>query len=135
MQHHEVETDELTSTGEVLSGYLHSRAGDFLRSLRLYSESGSDTAGAGQAALALRGSARRIGGTLYTYRAMFDPGWADHLRTELAWLSGTLAQEHACTARLHRLVAALARLSGAGGSGAMAGAVPAGAPDGGPGAA
>ncbi|WP_345646213.1 CHAD domain-containing protein [Streptomyces tremellae] len=125
MQHHEAETDQLTAAaGEVLSRYLHSRAGDFLRSLRLYGESGSDTAAAEQAARALRGSARRISGTLYTYRNMFDPGWADHLRAELAWLSGTLAQEHACTARLHRLVAALARLSGVGA--APAGAAPAG---------
>ncbi|MEW2549000.1 CHAD domain-containing protein [Streptomyces sp. NPDC047002] len=126
MQHHEVETDQLTAAaGEVLSRYLHSRAGDFLRSLRLYGESGSDTAAAEQAARALRGSARRISGTLYTYRGMFEPGWADHLRAELAWLSGTLAQEHACTARLHRLVAALARLSGVGtAAGAVDGASP-----------
>ncbi|WP_150130576.1 CHAD domain-containing protein, partial [Streptomyces sp. 150FB] len=111
MQHHEVDTERL-SAGEVLAGYLHTRAGDFLRSLRLYSESGSDTVAAEQAARALRGSARRIGGSLHTYRALLDPGWADQLRTELGWLSGTLAQEHACTARLHRLVTALARLSG-----------------------
>lgn len=111
MQHHEVDTERL-SAGEVLAGYLHTRAGDFLRSLRLYSESGSDTAAAEAAARALRGSARRIGGSLHTYRALLDPGWADQLRTELGWLSGTLAQEHACTARLQRLVTALARLSG-----------------------
>jgi hypothetical protein len=113
VQHHEVETDQLTA-GEVLSRYLHGRAGDFLRSLRLYSESGSDTAAAEQAARALRRSARRISGSLRTYRALFDPAWADQFRTELGWLTGTLAQEHACTARLHRLVNALARLSGAG---------------------
>ncbi|MFJ4920821.1 CHAD domain-containing protein [Streptomyces sp. NPDC088725] len=112
MQHHEVDTERLTA-GEVLAGYLHARAGDFLRSLRQYSECGSDTAAAEQAARALRGSARRIGGSLHTYRPLLDPAWADDLRTELAWLSGTLAQEHACTARLHRLVTALARLSGA----------------------
>lgn len=128
MQHHEVDTvpgtalspgrgtdraaDRLTA-GEILAGYLHTRAGDFLRSLRLYSESGSDTAAAEQAAAALRGSARRIGGSLHTFRPLLDPAWADQLRTELAWLSGTLAQEHACTARLHRLLTALGRLSGA----------------------
>ncbi|WP_328582977.1 CHAD domain-containing protein [Streptomyces sp. NBC_00370] len=118
MQHHDTDTDRLTA-GEVLAGYLHARAADFLRSLRLYSESGSDTAAADQAARALRSSARRIGGSLHTYRALLDPAWADQLRKELGWLSGTLAQEHACTARLHRLVGALARLSGAG---AVAGA-------------
>jgi hypothetical protein len=113
VQHHEVDTDRLTA-GEILAGYLHTRAGDFLRSLRLYSESGSDTVSAEQAARALRASARRIGGSLHTYRSLFDPLWADQLRTELGWLSGTLAQEHACTARLQRLVSALARLSGYG---------------------
>jgi CHAD domain len=112
VQHHEVDTDQLTA-GEVLSDYLHGRAADFLRSLRLYSESGSDTAAAEEAARALRASARRISGTLSTYRALFDQAWADAFRTELGWLSGTLGQEHACTARLHRLVTALARLSGA----------------------
>ncbi|MDX3853232.1 CHAD domain-containing protein [Streptomyces sp. AK02-01A] len=112
MQHHEVDTDRLTA-GEVLAGYLHSRAGDFLRSLRMYSESGSDTAAAEAAARALRAAARRIGGGLHTFRPLLDPVWADQLRTELGWLSGTLAQEHACTARLHRLLGALARLSGA----------------------
>lgn len=122
MQHHDTDTDRLTA-GEVLAGYLHARAADFLRSLRLYSESGSDTAAADQAARALRSSARRIGGSLHTYRALLDPAWADQLRKELGWLSGTLAQEHACTARLHRLVSALARLSGAGAV-AGAGSVP-----------
>ncbi|MFJ1750875.1 CHAD domain-containing protein [Streptomyces sp. NPDC088116] len=111
MQHHEVDTDRLTA-GEVLAGYLHSRAGDFLRSLRQYGESGSDTAAAEAAARALRGAARRIGGGLHTFRPLLDQGWADQLRTELGWLSGTLAQEHACTNRLTRLLGALARLSG-----------------------
>ncbi|MEV7871927.1 CHAD domain-containing protein [Streptomyces sp. NPDC088124] len=101
------------TAGEVLSGYLHARAGDFLRGLRLYGESGADTAAAEEAARTLRGAARRIGGALHTYRPLLDHGPADQLRSELAWLSGTLAQEHACTARLHRLVGALARLSGA----------------------
>ncbi len=58
-------------------------------------------------------SARRISGTLHTFRPLLDPGWADDLRTELAWLSATLAQEHACTSRLNRLLSALSRLSGA----------------------
>ncbi|MFJ5227604.1 CHAD domain-containing protein [Streptomyces sp. NPDC088400] len=113
MQHHEVDTDRLTA-GEVLAGYLHSRAGDFLRSLRQYGESGSDTAAAEAAARSLRGAARRIGGGLHTFRPLLDQNWADQLRTELGWLSGTLAQEHACTNRLARLLGALARLSGGG---------------------
>ncbi|WP_406861796.1 CHAD domain-containing protein [Streptomyces sp. HUAS MG47] len=102
------------TAGDVLAPYLHARAGDFLRSLRLHAESGADTAGAEEAARALRGAARRISGTLHTFRVLLEPGWADELRTELAWLSGTLALEHACTSRLVRLVDALSRLSGAG---------------------
>ncbi|MFC8074636.1 CHAD domain-containing protein [Streptomyces sp. NPDC057307] len=128
MQHHEADTagsvgtarpslsdDAFEATaGQVLAGYLNTRCGDFLRSLRLYGESGSDTAAAEEAASALRCSARRIAGSLHTFRVLLDPVWADQLRTELGWLSGTLAQEYACTARLHRLVSALGRLSGAG---------------------
>ncbi|MEV7425955.1 CHAD domain-containing protein [Streptomyces sp. NPDC091212] len=106
------------SGGDLLAGYLHSRAGDFLRGLRVYGESGADTASAEAAARTLRGAARRIGGGLHTFRPLLDPGWADPFRTELGWLSGTLAQEHACTARLHRLLGALARLSGGGTGGA-----------------
>ncbi|MDN3297384.1 CHAD domain-containing protein [Streptomyces ficellus] len=98
--------------GDVLSPYLHARAADFLRSLRLHTECGADTAGAEEAARALRAAARRISGTLHTFRPLLDGAWADQLRTELAWLSGTLAAEHACTSRLVRLVDALARLSG-----------------------
>ncbi|MFD3437499.1 CHAD domain-containing protein [Streptomyces sp. NPDC058685] len=101
------------TAGEALARYLNARAGDFLRSLRLHSESGSDTAGVAEAARSLRMAARRIGGTLHTFRPLLDPGWADDLRTELAWLSATLAQEHACTSRLNRLLSALSRLSGA----------------------
>ncbi|QES07385.1 CHAD domain-containing protein [Streptomyces venezuelae] len=101
------------SAGEVLAPYLHARAADFLRGLRLHGESGSDTAGAEEAARTLRGAARRIGGTLHTFRPLLDTAWADQLRTELAWLSGTLALEHACTSRLVRLVDALSRLSNA----------------------
>lgn len=126
MQHHEADTagsvgtaqpshpnDAFEATaGQVLAGHLNTRCADFLRSLRLYGESGSDTAAAEEAASALRCSARRIAGSLHTFRVLLDPVWADQLRTELGWLSGTLAQEYACTARLHRLVSALARLSG-----------------------
>ncbi|WP_373685602.1 CHAD domain-containing protein [Streptomyces lunaelactis] len=101
------------TAGEGLARYLHAQAGDFLRSLRLHSESGADTAGVAEAARALRQASRRISGTLHTFRPLLDPAWADDLRTELAWLSATLAQEHACTSRLGRLLEALARLSGA----------------------
>ncbi|GGU31105.1 CHAD domain-containing protein [Streptomyces lavendofoliae] len=120
------------SAGEVLSPYLHARAADFLRSLRHHTECGADTAGAEEATRGLRAAARRISGTLHTFRPLLDPAWADQLRAELAWLSGTLAAEHACTSRLVRLVDALGRLSGgtatvpaprSGGSGSQAMAV------------
>ncbi|MFE0652814.1 CHAD domain-containing protein [Streptomyces sp. NPDC059534] len=105
------------TAGEVLAPYLHARAADFLRGLRLHGESGSDTAGAEEAARTLRSAARRISGTLHTFRPLLDTAWADQLRTELAWLSGTLALEHSCTSRLVRLVDALSRLSSAGSGG------------------
>ncbi|WP_374196964.1 CHAD domain-containing protein [Streptomyces sp. ISL-100] len=112
---------------ELLAPYLHARAADFLRSLRLHRESGQDPQGAADAARAahaLRGSARRISGTLHTFRPLTDTGWADTLRAELAWLSGTLAREHAYAARLNRLLEALNRLSGSG-AGAGPATVPA----------
>ncbi|MFE2559082.1 CHAD domain-containing protein [Streptomyces sp. NPDC059352] len=99
------------TAGEVVAPYLHARAADFLRGLRIHGESGSDSAGAEEAACTLRSAARRISGTLHTFRPLLDPAWADQLRTELAWLSGTLALEHACTSRLVRLVDSLSRLS------------------------
>ncbi|MFD5427766.1 CHAD domain-containing protein [Streptomyces sp. NPDC127084] len=116
-----------TGADQVLAGYLHTQAAGFLRSLRSHRESGADAEGAEQAARALRRTARRICGALHTYRALLEPAWADELRTELAWLSGMLAQEHACTSRLARLLDALSRLSGAAVPGAAAlgaGAVP-----------
>ncbi|HET6856958.1 MAG TPA: CHAD domain-containing protein [Streptomyces sp.] len=93
---------------------MHERAADFLRSLRLHRESGHDPQGeaAIEAAGALRRSARRISGTLHTFRPLTDTHWADPLRAELAWLSGTLAREHSCAARQTRLLDALTRLSG-----------------------
>lgn len=112
------------SAGEVLAPYLHARAADFLRGLRLHGDSGADTAGAEEATRTLRAAARRISGTLHTFRPLLDAAWADQLRTELAWLSGTLALEHACTSRLVRLVDALARLS-SGGAALTGGPVPA----------
>ncbi|MFP1626187.1 CHAD domain-containing protein [Streptomyces sp. 5K101] len=111
---HSPELSRDTATaGEAVAHYLHAQAGDFLRSLRLHGESGADTAGASEAARALRAAARRISGTLYTFRPLLDPVWADGLRAELGWLSSTLALEHACTSRLSRLLDALSRLSGA----------------------
>ncbi|WFB11708.1 CHAD domain-containing protein [Streptomyces sp. LX-29] len=101
------------SAGEVLSRYLHAQAGDFLRSLRLHGESGSDAEEAAEAARLLRRSARRISGALLVYQPLTDQPWADELRAELAWLAGLLAREHAYAARLSRLRGALHRLSGA----------------------
>ncbi|MYT32731.1 CHAD domain-containing protein [Streptomyces sp. SID8354] len=99
---------------EVLAGYLHRHSTDFLRSLRLHREAGPDAAGAGEAARQLRRAARRISATLYTFRPLTEEVWADQLRTELGWLSGTLAREQACAARRDRLMAALQRLTGRG---------------------
>ncbi|MGV9691049.1 CHAD domain-containing protein [Streptomyces sp. NPDC003444] len=112
---HNPDQSQDVTAGEVLAPYLHARAADFLRGLRLHGESGSDTAGAEEAARTLRAAARRIGATLHTFRPLLDAAWADELRTELAWLSGTLAVEQACTSRLVRLVDALSRLSSGGG--------------------
>ncbi|MFC8008773.1 CHAD domain-containing protein [Streptomyces cinereoruber] len=112
---HNPDQPQDVTAGEVLAPYLHARAADFLRGLRLHGESGSDTAGAEEAARTLRAAARRIGATLHTFRPLLDGPWADDLRTELAWLSGTLAVEQACTSRLVRLVDALSRLSNGGG--------------------
>ncbi|MFI0780699.1 CHAD domain-containing protein [Streptomyces sp. NPDC021212] len=103
------------TAGEVLSAYLHTQAGDFLRSLRLHGESGADVEEAAEAARLLRRAARRISGALSVYRPITDTAWSDQLRAELAWLSGTLALEHAYAGRLARLRDALHRLSGAGG--------------------
>ncbi|MBT2387463.1 CHAD domain-containing protein [Streptomyces sp. ISL-11] len=103
--------DEATA-GEVLARYLHARAADFLRSLRLHGDSGADAEDATEAALLLRRSARRISGTLHVYRPLTDADRTDQLRTELAWLSDTLGREHAHAARLARLRGALHRLSG-----------------------
>ncbi|MFB7211198.1 CHAD domain-containing protein [Streptomyces sp. NPDC056255] len=104
------------TAGAVLAPYLQGQAAEFLRSLRLHRENSAPTDagthGAEEAAGALRRSSRRIGGTLHTFRAALDATWAEQLRTELAWLSGTLAREHAYATRLHRLLEALHALSG-----------------------
>ncbi|MFJ9180972.1 CHAD domain-containing protein [Streptomyces sp. NPDC102360] len=95
---------------DALGCYLRSQATEFLRSLRQHRESGAagDTA---EAARALRRAARRISGTLHTFRPLLDTEWSDALRPELAWLSGTLAREHAYASRLDRLTSALRDLS------------------------
>ncbi|WP_434100418.1 CHAD domain-containing protein, partial [Streptomyces lydicus] len=99
---------------EVLAGYLHRQSSDFLRSLRLHRESGSDAEGAGEAARRLRRAARRISATLHTFRPLTEETWADQLLAELGWLSGTLGREQTCAARRERLMAALTRLTGRG---------------------
>ncbi|UUU32879.1 CHAD domain-containing protein [Streptomyces sp. CA-210063] len=128
-QQHLDPTDSMAVTADALAGYLRAQATEFLRALRSHRETGGGGGGtparaqpraaeAGTedstaAALALRRSARRISGTLHTFRPLLDADWSESLRPELAWLSGTLGREHAYAARLDRLVTALNRLSGA----------------------
>ncbi|MFJ3232185.1 CHAD domain-containing protein [Streptomyces sp. NPDC086787] len=107
-------TAVMAVTGEALGAYLSARATEFLRALRLHRETGA-AAGAHEsadAARALRRAARRISGSLHTFRPFLDTDWSEEMRPELAWLSGTLAMEHAYEARLERLLLALHRLSG-----------------------
>ncbi|MEV8551416.1 CHAD domain-containing protein [Streptomyces glaucescens] len=96
--------------GNALAGYLRAQATEFLRALRQHRETG--TGDSLDAARALRRSARRISGSLHTFRPLLDADWSEAMRPELAWLSGTLALEHACASRLERLLGALHRLSG-----------------------
>ncbi|MFC9930157.1 CHAD domain-containing protein [Streptomyces sp. NPDC127190] len=104
-------------TGDALAAYLRTQATEFLRALRLHRETGGSAAGGTEetvdAALLLRRSARRISASLHTFRTLLDPDWAEEMRPELAWVSGTLALEHAYESRLERLLLALHRLSGA----------------------
>lgn len=102
-------------TGDALAGYLRAQATEFLRALRLHRETGSGangSEGSAEAARALRRSARRISASLHTFQPLLDSDWCEAMRPELAWVSGTLAMEHAYTARLERLLTALHRLSG-----------------------
>ncbi|MEU6179092.1 CHAD domain-containing protein [Streptomyces coeruleorubidus] len=102
-------------TGDALASYLRAQAMEFLRALRLHRENGSGANGAEgsvDAARALRRSARRISASLHTFQPLLDTDWCEGMRPELAWVSGTLAMEHAYTARLERLLSALHRLSG-----------------------
>ncbi|MFH9006936.1 CHAD domain-containing protein [Streptomyces afghaniensis] len=117
-QQHLDPTDPLAGpapTGDTLAGYLRAQATEFLRALRLHRETGSGANGAEgsvEAARALRRSARRISASLHTFQSLLDTDWCEGMRPELAWVSGTLAMEHAYTARLERLLSALHRLSG-----------------------
>ncbi|MFF2013306.1 CHAD domain-containing protein [Streptomyces sp. NPDC058195] len=116
-RHDQTTTQADLTAGAVLAPYLQEQAAEFLRGLRLHRENSAPTdagaQGAEEAADALRRCSRRIGGTLHTFRAALDATWAEQLRTELAWLSGTLAREHAYATRLTRLLDALHALSGA----------------------
>ncbi|MFF8032717.1 CHAD domain-containing protein [Streptomyces sp. NPDC016626] len=101
---------------EALAGYLRAQATEFLRALRLHRESGAGGAtseASAEAARELRRAARRISASLHTFQPVLDPDWSEAMRPELAWVSGTLALEHACASRLERLLLALHRLSGA----------------------
>ncbi|MFJ5264160.1 CHAD domain-containing protein [Streptomyces sp. NPDC088387] len=118
-QQHLDQTEPLTGavTGDALAGYLRAQATEFLRALRQHRETGAGAHHNGteesvDSARALRRSARRISGSLHTFRPLLDPDWSEAIRPELAWLSGTLALEHAYESRLDRLLQALHRLSG-----------------------
>ncbi|WP_443043422.1 CHAD domain-containing protein [Streptomyces sp. NBC_00358] len=116
--------------GDALAGYLRAQATEFLRSLRQHRETGAAAGGAGEsgdAARSLRRSARRISGSLHTFRPLLEADWSERMRPELAWLSGTLAREHAYAARLERLLGALNRLSGTAALPAQGGRTPAAA--------
>ncbi|MFJ2743657.1 CHAD domain-containing protein [Streptomyces sp. NPDC087440] len=99
----------------MLAEHLNAQAAEFLRALRRHREGSdaTDPVQSARSALDMRRAARRIGGALHTFRPMTDTAWADPLRAELAWLSGTLAREHACSARLGRLLEAMERLGAA----------------------
>ncbi|WP_369247572.1 CHAD domain-containing protein [Streptomyces sp. R41] len=116
-QHLDPPTDPTAGlvSGDALADYLRAQATEFLRSLRQHRETGGASNGSEEsvdAARALRRSARRISGSLHTFRPLLEPDWSEGMRPELAWLSGTLAREHAYAARLERLLGALNRLSG-----------------------
>ncbi|MFI5806618.1 CHAD domain-containing protein [Streptomyces sp. NPDC051561] len=92
--------------------YLHGQAAEFLRALRRHREGSeaTDPELSTRSALDMRRAARRIGGALHTFRPLTDRAWSDPLRGELAWLSGTLAREHAHAEQLGRLLEGLQQL-------------------------
>lgn len=104
--------DSAPPAGGLLADHVRGEATAFLRALRLRGDNGTAPGEAADAALLLRRSARRIDACLYTFRPLFEVEWADNLRTELAWLAGTLGREYAYAQRLDRLLSALQRLSG-----------------------
>lgn len=121
---------ETVSAADVLGGYLREQAADFLRTLRLHGDSVGSAESAGEAAEAVRGlrrSARRLSGTLHTYRPLLECSWADQLRAELGWVSGTLSREYGFAGRLERLLGSLHRLASDGGGVLPVGAARAGA--------
>ncbi|MEU6175069.1 CHAD domain-containing protein [Streptantibioticus parmotrematis] len=93
------------SAGELLGAHLAGVSAQFLRALR--SREQNETA----ASDALSASARRISAALHTYEPLVDAAWARTLRTELAWLGGTLSLERRLTVQLARVHAALHRLA------------------------
>lgn len=100
--------------GTVLEQYLRDQATGFLRALTAREgEPGRPQDDSAEAGRLMRRSARRIAGALQTYGSMTDPAWAEPLRAELGWLSGTLGREHQYAARLTRLITALQRLASA----------------------
>ncbi|WP_416237253.1 CHAD domain-containing protein [Streptomyces marinisediminis] len=112
------------TAGEVLAGYLHHQAGEVLRALRQHAEtagSAETAADAAEAVRLMRRAARRISGTLHTFRRLLDPAWADHLATELTWLCDLLGREYDYATRLDRLLTALHRLSAPGEGTAVSG--------------
>jgi hypothetical protein len=126
-----VETAEAT---ELLSGYLNSWSADFQRSLRVHGDSAGSAetaAAAADAVYRLRRAARRLSGTLHTYRPLLDTAWADQLAVELKWLSDSLSHEYGHAARLERLLTALQRLANDGGGGDSEGAADSGSGGGG----
>ncbi|MDX3076467.1 CHAD domain-containing protein [Streptomyces sp. MI02-7b] len=100
--------------GTVLEQYLRDQATGFLRALApREGEPGRPQDESAEAGRLMRRSARRIAGALHTYGSLTDPAWAEPLRAELGWLSGTLGREHQYAARLTRLITALQRLASA----------------------
>lgn len=120
--------------GELLADYLNTWAAEFLRCLQLYGDSAGRAESAPEAARAVRrlgAAARRISGTLQSYRPLLDGAWADGLCTELGWLAALLAKEYECARQRDRLLGALHRLSdGPSRGGATASAQPSAERDG-----
>lgn len=76
-QQHLDPTDPTVVPADAVADYLRARATEFLRALRTHRETGGAAAAGAEestdAALALRRSARRISGTLHTFRPSWTP--------------------------------------------------------------